>query len=884
MKVLGSSVLLLALASGIASAQGADLTAGRAALRSGNYDQAISIFERLSTAGGNNAVPAIRNLLRTYAEVGRFDDAERAAARFAGTSPANALQVSNALGEVLYARGKVAEAGAAFTRAVTQQSSDSIKALVNLAVWTYDRGSRDSAMKVFDHFIDIYNRGAANLSSEEITAVAIACRYLGLNTHVLFQDALKAFDRAIAADSFNMEPQVRVAELFLEKWNNAEAQPAFDEVFAINPRHPRALLGTARRRMADGHPGADTLVEKALEVNPAFVDAFVLRAEVKASAEMYDAALEDTKLALAVDPSNPSALAVAAGVHYLRGDSAAFRDARDRALARAPRSAEFYIMVAELVGKNRLYKNAAAFAAQAVALDSTSWTAHSELGVHQLRIGLMDEGRASLDKSFKGDPYNVQAKNILDLLDTFKEYDVIEKGRFKLMIGKQESALLSLYAFDLLEKAYEAMATRYGYRPETPIRVEFYRHHADFSVRTVGLTGIGALGVSFGNVLAMDSPTGRETGPFNWGSVLWHELGHTFTLGYTNHKVPRWLSEGLSVYEERKSGNPGWGADPTAEFLRALKANLLVKVSSFNNGFMRPAYPEQLLHSYYQASLFCEMVEAQFGARAIANMLTAYKGGQSTEQVFRSVLNSTPEQLDERFDTYIRTRFRSQLEAVGRAGVIVQGPEGPRVSQEPDSGEYMKAVAAGVVARQQGNPNEAITQWRKAIQLFPEYADTELSPYMMIAAVLSERKQFKEAADEMARHNAINENSYTTLIMEAGLREEAGDFAGAARVMDRSMYVYPYDVKSHEKLAELALKANDKKMVVRERRAILALKPVDMAEAYYQLAFALHEDGDNSGARREVLRALEEAPNFGKAQDLLLKLRGGAPEPEREEK
>jgi Tfp pilus assembly protein PilF len=48
---------------------------------------------------------------------------------------------------------------------------------------------------------------------------------------------------------------------------------------------------------------------------------------------------------------------------------------------------------------------------------------------------------------------------------------------------------------------------------------------------------------------------------------------------------------------------------------------------------------------------------------------------------------------------------------------------------------------------------------------------------------------------------------------------------------------------------------------------------VDRAEALYQLALAYHEAGDSVGARREVLHALEEAPNFEKAQTLLLSLR-----------
>ena len=60
---------------------------------------------------------------------------------------------------------------------------------------------------------------------------------------------------------------------------------------------------------------------------------------------------------------------------------------------------------------------------------------------------------------------------------------------------------------------------------------------------------------------------------------------------------------------------------------------------------------------------------------------------------------------------------------------------------------------------------------------------------------------------------------------------------------------------------------------------IFALDPVDRAEALYQLAVAYHEAGDAASARRAVLQALEGAPNFDKAQELLLKLQptGGRP-------
>jgi len=80
----------------------------------------------------------------------------------------------------------------------------------------------------------------------------------------------------------------------------------------------------------------------------------------------------------------------------------------------------------------------------------------------------------------------------------------------------------------------------------------------------------------------------------------------------------------------------------------------------------------------------------------------------------------------------------------------------------------------------------------------------------------------------------------------------------------------------------LSSRVGDRQRAIRERRAVVDLSPVDRAEAQYQLALAYFEAGDVGAARREVLRALEEAPNFDKAQQLLLKLQPGAhPAPQR---
>jgi tetratricopeptide (TPR) repeat protein len=173
-----------------------------------------------------------------------------------------------------------------------------------------------------------------------------------------------------------------------------------------------------------------------------------------------------------------------------------------------------------------------------------------------------------------------------------------------------------------------------------------------------------------------------------------------------------------------------------------------------------------------------------------------------------------------------------------------------------------------------GKTDEAVAALERAKALFPEYAEED-GPYGLLARIHTQRGAKREAARELAVLTAINEQAFGANVALAGLLEEQGDAPGAAAALDRAVWINPFDPALHERLAVLAAKIPDRRLIVRERKALVALDPVDRVEALYQLALAYFEAGEATAARREVLRALELAPNFEKAQDLLLKLRGG---------
>ena len=182
----------------------------------------------------------------------------------------------------------------------------------------------------------------------------------------------------------------------------------------------------------------------------------------------------------------------------------------------------------------------------------------------------------------------------------------------------------------------------------------------------------------------------------------------------------------------------------------------------------------------------------------------------------------------------------------------------------------------GTEAVRRNRTEEAIDAFERARALFPEYAEAG-SPWQALGDLYQQQGDLTRAADALGMQARLAETDYDANIAEADLRERLGDRRAAADALERAAWIDPRDIGLHQRLAGLAAELKDWHVVIRERRAVLALAPANLAEARYQLALALYQSGDAAAARREVLRALELAPAFEQAQDLLLRIREGGP-------
>ena len=767
-----------------------------------------------------------------------------------------------AYGDSLRARGHLAAADSVYRAVIAMKVSGCRAAAAGVAELAVRRGDWAEAVTTATGIASAYLAGGDAWSVGDVIAAGRAYVVLGGRDPGFFHDALQAFDRAAARDSSNIDARLRAADLLLDKYNAPDAVQSYQEVLHIVPNEPRALFGLARALAFGGDPKATEAVRASLTSDSMYVPARVLLAQLHLGAEAYDSAAAQASRAIAIDSSSVQAWAVIGAIAWLRGDSTRYATALSASERAEPRPVTFYSEIAEAAARQRRYADAVTMALQAARADSQSARAFGALAENQLRTGRMIEGRANLDRAFRLDPYNVWHKNMLDLLDNVQKFKVIKTARFELVAPPAEADYLAIYIGPLLEAAYDSFVVRYGYRPPTPIRVELYGRHADFSVRTVGLTGLGALGVCFGQVIVLDSPQAREVGELNYGSTAWHELAHTFTLGLSGFRVPRWISEGLSVLEERRAGH-GWGADVSAEFLAVYKGGALPTASNINEGLVRPKFPAEIGFSYYEASLVMAMIEAEHGIEAVRAMLRGYADGLDTPGVLQRVLAITPAAFDAHFDVWLRARFATALAAID-----------PSDGRHPPTGEYLTLVRSGTALLAAARGDSARVVLMRAQQIFPDDGSVD-GPAWQLAQYHRGQGNLPGAVAQLHLVTMHSETARDANDIEAMLNVARGDSTAALAALEREQWIAPYNIPLHTRIADLSERTGDTRRAVRERRAIVALDPPDPLEARYQLARALLRDGDMVGARHEILSVLEQAPAFEKAQALLVELQGG---------
>jgi tetratricopeptide (TPR) repeat protein len=646
-----------------------------------------------------------------------------------------------------------------------------------------------------------------------------------------WQDANNFF-RA-AADSNPKNPYIRVrwGRLLLERFNQEDAQGLFKEALDLDPNNAGAMVGLALIAAENFDRRAVELAEAALKAKPDDVEARELLARL---------ALEEGDEAAATKHAagTPLEPAVRATIKWLATD-----------LDDTKLDAAGYLFAARIFVLRMRYDEAITLYRRALELNPRLWAAHSELGINLMRLARDDEARRHLETAYENGYRNAGTVNTLRLLDSYDRFSFSKTSRYVLKLHAKEAEALKPYFDAEIARATAVYEKKYGHRLSRPVRIEVYPDHEDFAVRALGMPGLGALGVTFGDVVAMDSPSGRPRGSYHWASTLWHELSHVYVLSMTNHRAPRWFVEGVAVHEETAT-HADWGDRLTFEVLSAIRDKKLLPVMQLDRGFMRPSYPAQVVVSYFQAGRLCDYIAKTWGEQKLVEMINIFAQRKGTEEAIRTALGIAPEELDR--------RFLAALEA--ETAHLTAGLDDWRKRMT----ELNKAAAAG-------RHDDVIRLGPALRDMFPEYVESGCA-YELLVNAYSARGDTAAALAELERYSKAGGRDPGLIKKLATELERRNRNKEAVAALSRLLAVDPLDEELHVRLGGLLLEAGDAAGAIREYSAALALKPHDAAAAHYNLARAYRAANRLENAREELLLALEIAPGYRPAQKMLLEL------------
>ena len=672
------------------------------------------------------------------------------------------------------------------------------------------------------------------------------------------------FDMARKRDATNRAIYLASGQLALDKNDYELAAKTFAAGLKLFPLDPDLHFGMAQAYAPSDRRLMIASLEAALNANPNHVPSHLLVADHFVDGEEYKAAEESLKKALEVNPYHPEAWAYRAVIAHLKNEAATETKSRDTALAVWKTNPEVDHLIGRKLSQKYRFAEGAAYQRRALQFDPKFLPAKIQLSQDLLRLGQEEEGWRLADEVHSTDAYDVTAFNLTTLQETMAKFATLTNADFVVRMATNEAVIYGGRALALLTRAKTNLCAKYGFELTTPTIVEIFPNQKDFGVRTFGMPGNpGYLGVCFGAVITANSPASQAGHPANWEAVLYHEFCHVVTLGLTKNKMPRWLSEGISVFEELQE-NPVWGQTMTPRYREMVLGKDFTPLGDLSAAFLAPKTEMHLQFAYYESCLAVEFLVKQFGLDALKKILRDL--GEGTEINAAITKHTAPlDKVEKDFAAFAKNRAEKLAPELS-----FEKPEpGDDDLADVSKNFYVLTRHAKKLLRAR-KWQEAKAPLEKLIQFFPGNTGGDNAYWLLGEAHrgLSETNDERVVLTTLANLEADDVDTYSRLM---DLSAAAKDWAAVAKNAGRYLAVNPLVAQPYRHLAQASEALGRREAAIDACQTLLLLDPPDPAGAHFQLARLLHETG-NPAAKRHLLQALEEAPRFRDAHRLLLEM------------
>lgn len=690
-----------------------------------------------------------------------------------------------------------------------------------------------------------------------------------------FYEVAKKKDKSLAS------VYLAIGELALEKEDYERAGAEFQAGLKQHPEDPDLRFGLARAYQPGDRAKCLEVIDQVLARNPHHHGARCLQAELFIGSERYDEASATLDEVMAVNPGHPEAWAYRGVLAILvKNQSKEAAKAREEGLKLWPGNPQVDHIMGRCLSRSYRFQLGSEHQREALKKDPAFQAAKLQLARDLFRLGQEEEAWKLTKEVRDADGYNVQAHNLGLLEEEMKKFYTRSEPDFLLRMPRRDYDIYGDRALELLREAKPVLCAKYGLTLERPVLVEFFPSQADFAIRTFGnLGGQGILGACFGTVVTMNSPGSISARRSNWESTLWHEFCHVVTLSVTHNQMPRWLSEGISVYEEQMR-DEACGMRMTEEFReRILGEKGITPLGKLSSAFIGAKSGEDLMFAYFESAQAVQYLIDKYGMEKFRGILADLaKGLRINEAISR---NTAPlEKLEPAFDAHFKKLAQNLAPKADFAKLDTEGQNlhDPRVVAEllkahPNSVDLLRQQCRNLLSQRQWT--EAIKPASELIKIFPN--DVEFGcGYDLAALAYHSLKQPAEEARVLAEWVKRSGDAADACHRLMELQRETKNWAELKASSQRSLAINPFLKQPYECLAAAADAENDHPGAIAALRRLLVLGPDDPVDVNYRLAQLLL-DQDRAAAKRHLLDALADAPRFKEAYHLLLEMQEKTP-------
>lgn len=811
----------------------ADPSATRAAFYRGDYDGCIEIASKEVESGVWNDFWS-KILIKSLLEVGRYEDAVEVYESVLERWPSSLRLRMLAAKAYRFSGNPV----------IGQRLLDEIPYLVQQSSWRF--------------------RDAENL---------LAIGEFSLNEGEDAREVLAFYDAILSRDSKAVDAHIATAKLALQKSDFQEAARSLAKALDLRPEDPEIHFLLSQSWAPSDPDRAEGYLQAALKINSRHTPSLLKVSELLITSEQYAEANAQIDKVLEINPLHSQAWAYKAAIAHLQGKYEREAECRSEGLSTWNVNPAVDFWIGEQLSKHYRFLESVTYQRRSLKYDPGYLPAKFQLGQDLLRMGLTDEGWTLVDSVANEDEYNVVAYNLKTLRKRLDSFATLRREGIILRMDASEASIYGERAMNLLHNAKDTLSAKYDIELRLPITVEIFPQQNDFAIRTFGLPGgDGFLGVCFGSLITANSPASQAGMPTNWESVLWHEFCHVVTLQKTNNKMPRWLSEGISVHEELQQ-DATWGQQMTPLYRSMLLGDAFVPLSELSSAFMSPESPIALQFAYFESALAVKYLIDVHGMDRLRRLLVDLGVGLPAAAAFER-LYGDPRVLDSEFKSYVTELAEGFAEGVEFDSKRI--PDGLSAEElvawaadNPNNYPARQLIAQQLVRSERFEAG--LKQAKELAALFPgDYSES--GPHYLIAqcARALELPEVESQALQVIADNTSD--SLPVLRRLIDLRRDQAEWAAVASLADRVLAINPLLPFGHTAARDAAIANGQSTLLVDSLQALQQMNPSDPALLHYQLAIAMRDIGKLEQARIQVLDALAESPRYREAQVLLIDL------------